>query len=353
MASCCILSGALEAARYQGTVGAVQVEAPSEESLRVALKAVKAHLATWQVYWGPQSFQGTLLVRLVEGDVPLRPFVSNKLSKANLRLSIAWTENLGRFEFLRRLSAGFLEFANFQHQRPPPPPWLLEAFARRVELNLYPALVEVYCDLLNKERFPAFEDLLDGQVESFGESLTSVFLLDSLEEAVPIGERRAFFRRLFLEKDSWVVLKEAFPQHFSSKSQGEIWWLLSLVSEINSPQNQLETATFSGKRLDFLKSLWTRRGPAYQRWEVGSWDKLLETEGARGVLLSRLSQIHLYLLRVNPVYHNTYLSLGKWAHALLLPDGQVSKEALLKQFEQDLREARALEKALEKALKGE
>ena len=272
--------------------------------LSVAQTVAKRHLAL-------TTPNKKLHVRLVEGDIPVRPLIFRELVNGDAELSIAWTKDLGRFQFLRRLSEGFLTYSSGQTKDIFVSPWMIEGFARHMELELYPALLDVYRNSLrSEESVPFLQELFSGNVDSFSESLACAFLISVLEKEIPQSLHKNLWHRLCFEKDSWMILKETLPHVFGSREDAEMWWMVALRSDIETPQGALESAEVSGKRLEFFSNVWVREAGVYHRRDIEEWRQLVKMNNMKKVLLLQLTWIRLHLSAMNPIYHNAYLSLG-------------------------------------------
>jgi hypothetical protein len=257
-------------------------------------------------------------------------FKVKKRITGKISLFIRWNRQTQLDWLIQALTRSFMEnwlIWKYDNKNEPDklPLWIELALVENVKIRLNP----VYKDRLQKKAQSSnmlkLEEILNA--ESFFENkeqlaVNSYFFLHFLlSEADTLKEMRQILTEFLKGKDTTGIITQWKPHSFKNSQEIELWWAVAYYHMINQSTCPIYSLQMSKKSIEELMqfTILDLSGRIHQLSLIELWevrDDQIIGELLRGHILFVKENLH----QINPVYYNTFLSLGQLFEILLHTD---------------------------------
>lgn len=341
------------------------------QSVATMARALESIVGDYLMYI--DDFPQPLWVRIEAGASRVPNFELQVSESGNVGIVLFWNTQTSMEEVAQALSWALLQRIAIWRwnvrDEDAVPYWLLNALAEEIPVQMQSArnqgLVRSIdeegnllplTNLLNKSAL----DGVTGQ-QAADVKLQSLWFYRFLRDQASSRQMFGLLIEAFLsDKDGMQVLRRAFPGQLENAQIAQQWWEVGLSSLVHRQRGIVYSMQKSREQvaaLDGVTAWWEGqdrrlRGPALlplredPRWQSAFWRQQRE--------------LKLELQRINPIYFNALLSLGRFYDLLLARGGgaevlsnaelRVQAEAAYGQFLDDWAHAQALHRAVNQAL---
>ncbi len=282
----------------------------------------------------------------------------NFADNGNIYITLRWNSTLSVEKISRILSLASLKKIALEYGGTKAfkntPKWIEYAMSAVVQQQLTAGLASYYSRICRsggtqKQDIDVIFDIKDVSDENLSYTEAKFFfVLKAIESIIPRSKMQEFMRFLLIsEFPSKAILNELHKKG----ANAHIRWICILNGEILARAGGIQSLEESDTELVRLAVLPTSNKLG-ERIGVFASDvfKYSEKESFKGDIQTRLVEIKIASLKMNPVYHNALVSLGN-IYESALKDDEKAFTQYLKLFKVELNKARNISKRVRELMK--
>ncbi len=237
------------------------------------------------------------------------------------------------------------------------PQWIRTGLVERLRVHLNPARGDFLADhaVLPGTEDPRFDGVFSGRTGTVPVSFRAraYWLLEVALAAAGDAERYTdFMEAASRAEDGGRGAFRSLSALGGAADRFELWLVVRLAEFGARARGPFLTAAESRERIDALARAGVSRRGAAEWADVRGLAVLAQDPAVYALAEERERAVRRMLGRVHPVYHNALLSLGVFYERLPAGDRE-TRESLAARFEEDRRQAEAMERAMARLLRAE